>query len=232
MSEELWALEQLARARRLQDWMFAELRPTAPGPMLEIGAGIGTFSRLLLAAGAAPLVLVEPEPACVEALERAFSEDERVEIAPELLPEAPSLRSRPGFFRYALAQNVLEHIEDDTAAVAAIVGALASGGELAVLVPAHPRLYGRLDRQFGHVRRYTSQRLRQLLADAGAELVSLRNFNLLGLPGWFVAGRTARVGISGRTLAVYEPLVRAWRPLEDALHPPFGLSLVARAQKP
>jgi SAM-dependent methyltransferase len=232
VSEEHWALEQLARARRLQDWMFAELRPSAPGPMLEIGAGIGTFSRLLLAAGAAPLVLVEPEPVCVEALERAFSADDRVEIAPELLPEAPSLHSRPGFFRYALAQNVLEHIEDDTAAVAAVVEALASGGELAVLVPAHPRLYGRLDRQFGHVRRYTATRLRQVLADAGAELVSLRNFNLLGVPGWLVAGRTARIGISDRTLAVYEALVGAWRPVEDAFHPPLGLSLVARAQKP
>ena len=166
MSEELWALEQLARARRLQDWMFAELRPSAPGPMLEVGAGIGT------------------------------------------------------------------HIEDDSAAVASIVDSLAPGGELAVLMPAHPRPYGRLDRQFGHVRRYMSRRLRQLLAGASAELVSLRNFNLLGVPGRFVAGPTARLGISDGTLAVYESLVRAWRPLEDALHPPFGLSLVARAQKP
>jgi hypothetical protein len=193
MSEELWALEQLARARHLQDWMFAELRASELGPMLEIGVGIRMFSHLLLVADAAPLVLVEPEPARVEGLEWACSDDNRVDIAPELLPEAPSLRSRLGSFRYALAQNVLEHIEADTATVAAIVESLASGGELPVLVPAHQRRYSRLGREFGHVRRYMGTRLGQLVAEA---------------------------------------LVRAWRPVEDALHPPLGLSLVARAQKP
>lgn len=232
MSEELWALEELARARRLQDWMFSVLAPREAGPMLEIGAGIGTFSRRLLAAGASPLVLVEPEEACATALHAAFAADSRVEIAAELLPDAPSVRSRPGYFRYALAQNVLEHIEDDTAALAAVADALAPGGEAAILVPAHPSLFGRLDREFGHFRRYTRARVRRLVADAGLELVSLRSFNALGVPGWWLAGRTERVGISDRTLGIYEALVGLWRPVEDVLRPPLGLSLVARARKP
>ncbi len=200
--------------------------------MLEIGAGIGTFSTLLLDAGAAPLALVEPEPLCVAELHRVFDGDSRVEIVQELLPEAPSLKSRPGYFRYALAQNVLEHIEDDVAALAAVVDALEPGGELAVLVPAHPFLYGRLDEGFGHFRRYTRPRVRALIRDAGAELTSLRSFNALGVPAWWIAGRTERVDINEGSLRAYEALLRFWRRVEDAVRPPVGLSLVARARKP
>ena len=232
MSEDLWALEQLARARRLQAWMFSVLEPSAPGPMLEIGAGIGTFSRLLLDAGASPLLLIEPEDACVAELRSVFGDDPRVEIAQELLPESPALLARPSSFRYALCQNVLEHIEDDCAALAAVVAALAPGGELAVLVPAHPFLFGRLDRRFGHFRRYTRPQLRALIRDAGAELTSLRSFNMLGVPGWWVAGHTRLLDINRASLRAYETLLPLWRPVEDRLRLPLGLSLVARARKP
>jgi SAM-dependent methyltransferase len=230
--EDLWALARLAEARRLQAWMFSVLRPGGSGPMLEIGAGIGTFSALLLDAGAAPLLLLEPEEACVAELRRRFGDDGRVEVVQELLPQSPALRSRAGAFRYALCQNVLEHIEDDVAALRAVVRTLEPGGELAVLVPAHPFLFGRLDRRFGHFRRYTRRGLRSLVAAAGAELTSLRSFNTLGVPGWWIAGRTELLDISEGSLRAYEALVRVWRPLEDLLRPPLGLSLVARARKP
>jgi SAM-dependent methyltransferase len=231
-ADDLWALRRLEAATRLQKWMFSALGPTRPGSAVEIGAGIGTFSRRLLAAGADPLLLVEPEAACVQELRRRFGDDARVEIAAEMLPESPVLRSRAGTIGYALCQNVLEHIEDDVAALAAVVEALEPGGELAVLVPAHPFLYGRLDRDFSHFRRYTRPRVRALISDAGAELTSLRSFNLLGVPGWWIAGRTGSLDITEGSLKVYEALVRFWRPVEDRLRPPLGLSLVARARRP
>jgi hypothetical protein len=99
-------------------------------------------------------------------------------------------------------------------------------------VPAHPFLFGRLDRQFGHFRRYTRSGLRTLIADAGAELTSLRSFNALGVPGWLIAGRTGLLDISGGSLRAYETLVPPWRAVEERLRPPVGLSLVARARKP
>ncbi len=231
MSDDLWGLRQLAEAHRLQDWMFSVLRPTGSGPMLEIGAGIGTFSERLLAVGANPLVLVEPEEACIAELRYRFGHDVRVEIAQELLPESEALRRRPEFFRYALCQNVLEHIEDDVAALRAVVDSLVPGGELAVLVPAHPFLFGRLDARFGHFRRYTRDRLRRLILEAGAELTDLRSFNLLGVPGWWIAGRSEVLDINEGSLKAYEAIVRWWRPVEEKLRPPLGLSLVARARR-
>jgi len=64
---------------------------------------------------------------------------------------------------------VLEHIEDDVAALTAVVDALEPGGELAVLVPAHPFLFGRLGANFGHFRRYTRPQVCALIEGAGAE---------------------------------------------------------------
>jgi SAM-dependent methyltransferase len=230
--DDLWALQRLAAAQRLQAWMFSALWPGRSGPMLEVGAGIGTFSSLLLSSGADPLLLLEPDDACCAALRRRFDGVDRVQIAHEGIPEAAALHERRDTFCYALCQNVLEHIEDDVAALSVVVDALEPGGELAVLVPAHPFLLNRLDRRFGHFRRYTRARLRSLLVSAGAELTDLRSFNLLGLPGWWLAGHTERLDITEGSLRAYESLVRVWRPIEDAIRPPLGLSLVARAQKP
>ena len=211
--------------------MFSVLAPSRPGAAVEVGSGIGTFSRLLLQAGADPLLLLEPDPACYEELVRLFGTDPHVEIAREGIPDSTALAARAGSFDYALCQNVLEHIEDDLAALQSVATALRPGGELALLVPAHPALFGRLDRRFGHHRRYTRERVRALLSGAGFELETLRSFNLLGVPAWWLAGRTSALDITAGSLRVYEALVRIWRPLEDRLRPPIGLSLVARARK-
>jgi SAM-dependent methyltransferase len=229
---DLWALAELAKARRLQDWMFSVLAPTTAGRMAEIGAGIGTFSMRLLDAGATHLLLLEPEPTCVGELRRRFGEDHRIEVAAESIPDSPVLLAHESSLSYALCQNVLEHIEDDSAALRAVVSALEPGGEVVVLVPAHPALFGRLDREFGHFRRYTRDSLRQLIRDAGADLTSMRSFNLLGVPGWWLAGHSSAVNITGNSLKVYELLVRFWRPIEERLRPRAGLSLVARARRP
>jgi SAM-dependent methyltransferase len=210
--------------------MFEQLPPVAGARVLEVGAGIGTFSARLLGSGAREVLLLEPEPACVAELERRFAGDPRVEIRAEELPAAPSIASRT--FDVALSQNVLEHIEDDGAALAAMAGTLRPGGRLTVLVPAHPRLYGRLDRAYGHHRRYTPERLRAIVEAAGLRVERLYRFNALGVPGWWVRNRTGATGIGRAPLRLYEALLAAWRPVERRVEPPFGLSLIVHARRP
>jgi hypothetical protein len=229
---DLWALRNLERATRFQDWLFSVVAPSALGPGVEAGAGIGSFSSRLLAAGIEPLLLLEPEADCADELERRFAGDERVAVAREGLPGSAALAARAGRLRYALCSNVLEHIEDDGAALRSLAASLVPLGEVVVLVPAGPRLFGRLDRELGHHRRYTRASLRSLVGRAGLELVSIRSFNLLGVPGWWLAGRTSRVGLSPSSLRIYDAVVRFWRPVEELLRPKVGLSLVARARRP
>lgn len=229
---DLWDLHELAKAGGLCDYQFAQVPVRNGDRVLEIGAGIGTFSERLLEGGARELVLVEPDAACASELRTRFAADPRVEVHVELLPGAPSVTSRPAFFDLAFSQNVLEHIEDDHGSTAAMTRALKPGGRFMALVPAHPRLYGPLDRGFGHYRRYTPERLRSLADAAGLEVERIYSFNALGILGWIARNRAGGGGVGGTPLRVYELLLRGWRPVEERIHLPVGLSLIMHARKP
>jgi SAM-dependent methyltransferase len=230
-SHLLWDLHQLAQARQLVDWQFEQFAPYAGGRVVEVGAGIGTFSERLLGAGVDELLLVEPEAPCANELEERFGAEPRVEIARELLPDAPSMKARAGTVDFIVCQNVLEHIADDQAAMSAMAATLAPGGMLSVLVPAHPALYSELDRTYGHERRYPMQRLRDLAATADLEVVDLYRFNLLGTIGWAANRWRRRAAISGRALRAYELLLPPFRAFERRRRPPWGLSLVLHARR-
>jgi SAM-dependent methyltransferase len=231
--DELWDLENLRSARRLGDWMYEQFEPYVAAHTAEVGAGIGTFSERLAAHPAVrELLLIEPEPPCAEVLAREFSDDTRVTVASETLPDSRALRERGGRIDFLLCQNVLEHIDEEVPALQAMAAALRQGGRLTLLVPAHPRLYGNLDRQYGHHRRYTRDHLRHVITDAGLEIESLYSFNLLGVPGWWVNRFRRSPQISRNSLRAYELLLRVWQPIERRWRPRWGLSLIAQAYKP
>ena len=213
--------------------MFEQCLPLVGGEVAEIGAGIGTFSeRLLSERGVTRLLLVEPEPACADVLVRIFNGEPRVIVAQETLPDSPALGARAGQVDYLLCQNVLEHIADEGPAMRAMASALRPNGQLTLLVPAHPRLYGSLDRVYGHHRRYTRERLRTLVGDAGLKIDDLYSFNLLGVPGWWLNSFRRSPQISRTSLRTYEALLRLWQPLERRHRLPWGLSLIVHARKP
>lgn len=221
-------LSELARARRLCDWMFDQYAAAVHGRVAEVGAGIGTFSERILEAGAEALLLVEPSSSCAAVLERRFGSDPRVTIVRETLPEARALRE--GSFDLVVCQNVLEHISDDAAAVTAMGQALAPGGRLALLVPAQPGLFGSLDERYGHFRRYDAERLRGIVCEAGLDVLDIHPFNMLGIPGWWVKNQRPSSRVGPLSLAAYEALVRLWRPLEERVRPRWGLSLIVHAR--
>jgi len=212
--------------------MFEQFEPLVDGAVAEVGAGIGTFSERLLASGAESLLLIEPDPVCAKTLERKFGGDARTRIAREALPDSPALSAASGKLDLIICQNVLEHVADDEGATKQMAVALRPGGWLGLLVPAHPALFGPLDRRYGHARRYDRERVRQIAAAAGLELIDLYSFNLLGVVGWWVKNRRPSARIDRGSLRAYEILLRGWRPVERRVRLPWGLSLVARARRP
>ena len=64
---------------------------------------------------------------------------------------------------------MLEHIPDHAAALASFRDRLRPGGHLLLLVPAHPFLYGPMDKAFEHERRYAKRGLGSLLRETGYE---------------------------------------------------------------
>jgi SAM-dependent methyltransferase len=211
--------------------MFDQYAQAVGKNVVEIGAGIGTFSDRLLAHGVSRLLLLEPEPDCLRVLRKRFSGNPTVEVSGDAVPDSPALDSVQASMDFALCQNVLEHIPDDAGAVRSITRALKSGGRLALLVPANPRLFGRIDRAYGHERRYTRERVEWVLASADLAVEHLYGFNLLGVPGWWVKNRVGKGRIDRRSLRVYESMVRVWRPVEERWRPSTGLSLFALARK-
>lgn len=229
--EPLWDLENLARARRLCDWMFDQYASAATGRVAEVGAGIGTFTGRIIDGGADSVLAIEPDPVCHRRLQQTFKDDPRVEAVAETLPDSASLAAMDRSLDLVVSQNVLEHIADDAAAMTAMAAAVRPGGHLVALVPAHPRLFGELDRRFEHHRRYTRESLRRLVELAGLEVTDVRAFNLLGVPGWWVQSRRSNPSLDERSLAAYEALLRVWRPVEDRVRFPWGLSVIAHARR-
>jgi SAM-dependent methyltransferase len=82
-------------------------------------------------------------------------------------------------FDVVCAFEVLEHIEDDLAALRRWRSLLRPGGRLVISVPAYQSQFGAVDELVGHYRRYDPEALASLLAGAGFERVNVR---LYGYP--------------------------------------------------
>lgn len=228
----LWDLENMKEARGLANWMFEQYQQDVHGRVLEVGAGIGTFTELLLTKPVDHVLAMEPWDPCVKLLREEFASDERVTVLAESLPDAPGLADESDSIDLIVCQNVLEHIEDDAAALEAMARVLKPGGRLFLLVPANPRLYGPLDSGYGHFRRYTKPLVRERVLGAGLALDDLYSFNALGIPGWWVQNkRGSGAEVSSSSMKAYEMLLRAWKPVESRWRPPIGLSVVACAHK-
>ncbi len=226
-------LETMGRAERLSDWMFASFAEHVSGSkVLEVGAGIGTFTRMMLDAGAKEMLVVEPEARCADVLDGAFANEAKVRVVRDALPDAPDIIAGEGTFDLAVCQNVLEHIGDDRGAITAMARALRPGGRLALVVPAGPWLYGALDDAYGHWRRYTLSDLRAVVTSAGLEIEDLHPMNALGIPGWWAKNLTPGARIGEGSFRAYEAVVGAWRPFEERASIPLGLSIVCVARKP
>jgi glycosyltransferase involved in cell wall biosynthesis/phospholipid N-methyltransferase len=222
-------LLRLSRAERYNRWMLEQVAPWLGQRVLEIGSGIGSFTRHLV--GRELVVATDINPRYLRILRNTFERHTRVEVAPlDLLDFDPAPFAARGVDT-VLCLNVLEHVDDDRAALRRLHDALVPGGRLILVVPAHQRLYGAIDRAIDHHRRYETNGLVRKLADAGFQVERTQFFNRLGVLGWYVNSvllkRTKVPGFQLRLQNLLVPVLRA----EAALPLPFGLSLIAVARR-
>jgi SAM-dependent methyltransferase len=213
-------LQAMAGARAYNDWLIDRARPWLRGRVLDLGAGIGTHTRQLQEL-VPEVVAVEPEPELAELLRQ------NVNGVAIVVGDATAV---DGSFDAIVCFNVLEHIADDEGTLRRLRELLAPGGALLLLVPAHPFLYGTIDRAFGHERRYAKDELKQKLRRAGLEPEVLHRVNPVGALGWLAQARIRkRSRMSYRGLDLYDRLVPTLR-LLDNVPLPLGLSLWAVAK--
>jgi SAM-dependent methyltransferase len=214
--------------------------------VLEVGCGDGNTLRVL-------------EQACpgatlvgMDFLEEGLSYARRRSRVPLVRGRMEQPPFRAGFHLVGLF-DVLEHLQDDRAALARLRALVEPGGALVLTVPAHQKLWSRFDEEAHHAQRYEPGVLEARLVEAGFQIEYLTLFMAAlyplarigrkvsdmirgarrrrGLPeGSAVANETrVRPGINGLLAAMLAPeatlLGRRW-------HLPLGTSLLAVARVP
>ena len=223
-------LERNARASNYLGWINDLCAPHLRAEVLEIGAGTGDLTALF-STGRTRYVATDVSDWCLDALRPRFPEESGIEV------RALDLGGyEPGDERFdsVVMVNVLEHIEDDGAALRTLHETIRPGGRVVLYVPAHMQLYSEFDRSIGHYRRYTKRGLGELLERTGFRTVDLRYVNSLAAPGWWLWVRVLKRPSSDQATvgACDRIVVPAARVFEDRWPPPFGLSVFAAASRP
>jgi SAM-dependent methyltransferase len=164
------------RARRdvLHDLIARNIAPPKGGRILEVGCGTGHNIGMLGKFGAVDAV--ELDPAAREMASRRSG----LIVKDARLPELGGIES--GTYAVVAALDVVEHVEDDRAALQGLARCLAPGGRMLVTVPAFPFLWSAHDVANHHFRRYTKMSLRDAVGDAGLKLEFIGWFNSLLFP--------------------------------------------------
>jgi SAM-dependent methyltransferase len=164
------------RARReiLADLIRREAMPPRKGRILEIGCGTGHNLDMLGQFGKVDALELDDEA-------RGIAEKRlgrKVMSSP--LPELAGVRDRQ--YDLIAALDVIEHIDDDHAAIAAIAAKLRTGGKLVMTVPAHGWMWSAHDVVNHHKRRYSKRALKELIEGSPLKLEKLGYFNSLLFP--------------------------------------------------
>jgi len=205
-----------------------------PARILEVGCGPGGNLELLKRFG--EVRAIEPD-----AESRAYAtECSGVRVDGGLLPDG--LPDLGGPFDLICAFDVIEHVDDDTGAVAALAALVKPGGFLVTTVPAYAWLWSEHDAQHHHKRRYTRPAYRRLFEAAGLTVRRATYFNsVLFAP---IAGirlaRTAARLRGGDDERMPPPalngllrgLFAAEASILKATDLPFGVSILLIAERP
>jgi SAM-dependent methyltransferase len=224
--------------RKLFLRMLEERFPPADRPLdvLDFGCGTGAFLEHLERFGT--VSAVDADPSAVSFCHARGRRE--VQVAQ---PGAP-LPFPDDAFDLVTSLDVIEHIDDDVAALAELRRVLRPGGSLLVAVPAYRFLWGKQDEVSHHRRRYTARMLERALGEAGFGVDRTSYFNtilfppiaavrlgrrLLRRPGAqqsdFELGPARLNGVLGAVFGAEAGLVARW----DL---PFGVSVLALAENP
>ena len=121
------------------------------GSVAEVGAGCGSFTRNYYNKNIKNIVLTENDESQIRELKKKFIENSNISISNFKISDFKSS------FDTILYLHVLEHIDNDIEEIQNAKGKLNHNGHLIIMVPAHQKIYGNLDRAVGHYRRYEKE---------------------------------------------------------------------------
>lgn len=221
-------LEAMSSADHYRRWIVEAFDPFLGKSVAEVGAGIGSITRILLERPLERLVSFEPSTNMFPMLAAAVKGEPRATAHNTLFG-----REQAGEAFDSVAYiNVLEHVEHERAELDAAFAALRPGGHLLVFVPALSWLYSNFDREVGHFRRYSREGLERVVSHAGFQVVESRYFDLAGVLPWYVYFTLLGRGMGRGSVSLYDRVVvPPMRHVERLVRPPIGKNVVLVARR-
>jgi SAM-dependent methyltransferase len=224
-------LEIMGAARNYIEWIFDKFKDFLGKRIVEVGAGIGNFTGKFL--DKELVVAVDNYKPCIEYIRKRFADNNNV-IPLEGSVDAPSILSLSCYSPDTIVCiNVLEHVENDIAALKNMFSILTESGKIILLLPAFQFMFGTIDRLVGHQRRYSKKDIETKLITAGFCIKSISYMNCVAPFGWYLNNRILRKQEESSSQVIfYDRFVVPWlRKIEQIFMPPFGLSLVVIAER-
>jgi len=221
----------------------------APGDrVLDVGAGFGrhVFECARLGADVIALDHAEDEVVQTRATLGAMVDSGEIEIdrfKGVLRGDATALPFGDSSFDVVITSEVLEHIQDDTAAIAEMVRVLRPGGQFAATVPAWlpEKINWMLSDEYhapksegGHVRIYSATELKAKLRSAGLQLTGSHRAHALHSPYWWLKCAVGPANDAHPAVVKYREFLEwdiveqpaATRVADRVLSPALGKSIV------
>jgi SAM-dependent methyltransferase len=224
--------ERMSRAENYFAWQSRLVTRELGRRVVEVGCGLGNFTGMLLDREA--VIAVDSEPDCIHRLaERYFGRSNLHAFTCDA--GSPAFSDLARFHPDScVCLNALEHIQDDRLALHGMASILGPGGVVVLLVPAFQALYGPIDSNLGHYRRYSRGSMARLADSTGLRIRKAHYMNAAGFLGWWVNSHILkRAAQSERQIEIFDRyLVPLLSRLEGMVPPPFGQSLFVVLEKP
>lgn len=226
-------LEYLENSDNLYSMILSKFDAYVGQNLLEVGAGMGTFSKAITKRYDAKLYSVEPSNMISKLKESLSDEIKSGKVVP-----------LHGFLKDNLAElididsifysNVLEHIQDDQAELQTAFDILQPGGHILTYTPANPSLFCEMDKEIGHYRRYTLDEMKDKMQSAGFVVKEAYYHDFVGMILMYIKYKVLRITkLSVKSVTFYFNTIL---PILDKLEPskiiPNGKNIFVIAQKP
>jgi len=240
-SEEYAKLERLdgthwfyvGKRRIVRHWIdrFVKLEPSD----LLVDAGMGTGTWLVEMSSQCRVLGIDDYQ---ESLDIAIPRIEKVD-GTVLKSKLDHVDLPDGIARVVTMMDVIEHLDDDAAAVREMTRITAPGGLIVITVPALMTLWSDWDVILHHRRRYGKRQFEALFDPDRLEILHCAYFNSLVLPlVWAVrfwrrlvpvrsGGQRAEERIPPWPINAILRTIMVWPACRKWYHPPFGVSLIA-----
>lgn len=220
-------LESMSQAKFYNRWTFNKFSKYLKGTILEVGCGIGNFTKELSKYGDVTGIDID------ESLINEFKKESRLRIQLGFGDiEENKFFFNNKVFDTIVCLNVLEHIEDDKRALQNIFNLLKKDGFMILVVPINKFLFGEIDKAIGHKRRYAPENLTNCVSGFGFDIVYQRKLNFIGSIGWFIAGRVLKEKtVKEQNIKLFNIVSPIFLWLENFIEPLFGTSILIIAKK-